>query len=206
MKKILLSIAFVLFVASGLRAQSSNSVTVTVVPPPTWTISVSPGSYYQNKATTMTITVSAGVVVNTCTATWDSTPLPLTFPNPIPANPVTLSASVSAPMTATVGSHSVFISCPLPQLTLLAPVTLPNAKVGTSYSADLGQWAQVQGGVPPYSYSLDPATPLPAGLSLSSSGVVAGLPSGSGSFSFNFTVKDSSGLARILRGKTKVAS
>jgi hypothetical protein len=198
----------ILFLLSGLtlHAQNSNSVTVTVVPPPTWTISVSPGSYYQNKATVLTITVTAGTVVNSCTATWDSTALPLTFPTPIPANPVTLTAAVSATMTSTLGNHSVFITCPVPQLSLNAPVALPNGKVGISYSTNLGLLAQVRGGVPPYSYSLDPATPLPTGLSLSSTGVVTGTPSGAGSFSFNFTVKDSSALARILNVKTKVAS
>lgn len=206
MKRLFRLAALILLTSIGTRAQNSNSITVTVVPPPTWTISVSPGSYYQNKTTNMTITVTAGTVVNTCTATWDSTALPLTFPSPIPANPVTLTAAVSPTMTSTLGNHSVFITCPVPQLSLNAPVSLPNGKVGISYSADLGLLAQVRGGVPPYSYSLDPATPLPTGLSLSSNGVVSGVPSGAGSKAFNFTVKDSSGLAGILSVKTKVAS
>lgn len=197
MKK-LLAVSIFLLCALGTRAQNSNSVTVTVVAPPTWTISVSPGSYYQNKAATMTITVSAGTVVNTCTATWDALNLPLTFPNPIPANPVTLTAAVSTAMTATLGNHSVFITCPLPVLTMNSPVALPNGMAGTFYNANLGQLAQVQGGTPPYSYSLDPTTPLPIGLTLSSSGVVSGTPSGAGSSTFAFTVTDSSGQALIV--------
>lgn len=194
MKK-LLAVAILLFAAIGARAQNSNTVTVQVIPPPTWTITVSPGSYYQSQPKTMTITVTAGVVVNTCTATWDALNLPLTFPSPIPANPVTLTAAVSAVMTTGLGNHSVFITCPQPVLTMNSPVTLPNGMVGASYSASLASVANLSGGLPPYTWSLDPTTPLPPGLSLSSSGVVSGVASGTGSFNFSFTVQDSSGLA-----------
>jgi large repetitive protein len=182
-------------------AQNSNSVTVTVVPPPSWTITVSPGNYYQNKAATMTITVTAGPVVNTCTATWDSTPLGLTFPSSL-TNPVALTAAVTAAMTATTGSHTVFISCPLPVLTLNTPVALPNGVVGKTYSANLGSLTGLTGGIPPYSWSLSSGA-LPTGLSLSSSGVVSGTPSGVGSFNWGFTVKDSSGLALFVHGRRK---
>ena len=197
MKKYLLSlIALTALFCPTLRAQNSNSVTVTVVAPPTWTISVTPGSYYQNKSATMNITVTAGTVVNTCTATWDSTPLPLTFPSPIPANPVTITAAVSAAMTATLGNHAVVLTCPLPVLTMNSPVTLPNAQAGQTFTASLASLANPRGGIPPYTFL---CSGLPTGLSCSSSGVVSGMPSGAGSSTFNFTVTDSSGLASLFR-------
>jgi hypothetical protein len=72
--------------------------------------------------------------------------------------------------------------------------------VGTTYSADLSKAANVSGGTPPYSFSLVAGSSLPMGLSLSpSSGVVSGTPSGAGTFNFGFVVKDSSGLAQIVK-------
>src|SRR5256885_565365 len=69
-------------------------------------------------------------------------------------------------------------------------MTLPNSKVAVASTANLGQLAQVQGGVPPYTYSLSSGI-LPTGLTLSPSGIVSGTPSGAGSFTFNYSVKDS---------------
>lgn len=84
-------------------------------------------------------------------------------------------------------------------MALKSPVTLPNGKVGTAYSVNLVQLSGLTGGVPPYTWTLDPTTPLPSGLTLSSSGIVAGSPSGVGSFSVRFTVRDASGLAIVAR-------
>lgn len=193
MKRIASALSLILMLATIGRAQS-NTVTVQVVAPPTWTISVAPSSYYQNKSATMSITVTAGTVTNACTASWDSTNLPLTFPTNL-TNPVTLTAAVSTAMTATLGSHSVVLTCPLPTLTMNSPVTLPNARVGTAYSASLAALANPTGGVPPYSFS---CSGLPTGLACSLSGVVSGVPSSAGSFSIDFTVTDATFVARTL--------
>lgn len=193
MKKAIWFLLAFFFVSVPLFSQNSNTVSVQVVAPPTWTITVAPLSYYQNKAATMTITVSAGPVTNSCTATWDATALPLTFPSSL-TNPVALTAAVSAAMTATAGSHSVLITCPLPVLTMNSTPTLPNAVVGTAYSASLQSLTGLKGGIPPYTWTLSSGV-LPTGLSLTSSGNITGTPSSAGSSTFGFTVKDSSGLA-----------
>jgi beta-glucanase (GH16 family) len=63
---------------------------------------------------------------------------------------------------------------------------LPGATVGTGYSAAL----KATGGVPPYTWSLASGT-LPAGLSLSSSGVISGTPTLGGTSYFSVAAKDS---------------
>jgi uncharacterized protein (TIGR03437 family) len=68
--------------------------------------------------------------------------------------------------------------------------SLPNAAVGESWAATLA----AGGGTTTYSWSV-PANSLPAGLSLSSSGVISGVPTTSSAqpTSFNVTVTDSAG-------------
>jgi hypothetical protein len=65
--------------------------------------------------------------------------------------------------------------------------TLPAALVGTPYSTTL----QAAGGKAPLTWTLAPGSALPAGLTLSSAGVISGTPSSSGSFTFTATVSDS---------------
>jgi hypothetical protein len=65
--------------------------------------------------------------------------------------------------------------------------TLPAAVVGTSYGTTL----QATGGKPPLTWTLLPGSTLPTGLTLSSDGVISGTPSGSGDFTFEIQVTDS---------------
>jgi len=70
----------------------------------------------------------------------------------------------------------------------IATTTLSSGVVGTSYRATLA----ATGGTSPYSWSVTSGS-LPAGLALSSStGVISGTPSASGTSSFTVTVTDSS--------------
>jgi Putative Ig domain len=77
---------------------------------------------------------------------------------------------------------------PPPQISIMT-TSLPNATMGTSYSATL----TATGGTPPYTWSLMSGT-LPAGLSLNAStGAIAGKPTAAVSGSaLTFKVKDSS--------------
>jgi len=71
--------------------------------------------------------------------------------------------------------------------------TLPNATVGTSYSQSL----TATGGTAPYTWTTTSGT-LPAGLSLSSNGVISGTPTTlSGSTSVTFEVTDSTGATAV---------
>src|ERR1051325_9954174 len=50
------------------------------------------------------------------------------------------------------------------------------------------------GGVAPYTFSLDPTTPLPSGISLNNDGSLSGVTCGSnGSYRFNATATDAAG-------------
>lgn len=107
--------------------------------------------------------------------------------------------TVPASLGSSAGtSHTVTVSCSLPALTMLSPVTLPNAITGQTYIANLATLSKLAGGVPPYTFSLSSGS-LPTGLSLSPSGSITGTPSSNGSFTFGFTVSDSSGLAMKRR-------
>ena len=66
--------------------------------------------------------------------------------------------------------------------------SLPKGTAGAAYSTQLVS----SGGVGPYSYALSGGT-LPAGLTLSSSGVISGTPSAGGTSSITVTVTDQNG-------------
>lgn len=78
------------------------------------------------------------------------------------------------------------MSTPPPPVLTITTVNLPAATVGGIYAQQL----QVTGGVAPYTWSVV-AGALPAGVILSSSGVLSGIPSSSGPFNFTVQVTDS---------------
>ena len=69
----------------------------------------------------------------------------------------------------------------------VSPGSLPNGAVASAYS----QTISASGGTAPYSFAVT-AGALPAGLSLSSGGVLSGTPTAGGSFNFSVTATDSS--------------
>ena len=72
---------------------------------------------------------------------------------------------------------------------------IPSGTSNSSFSTVL----TASGGTPPYTWSMVSGT-LPAGLSLSGTGTIAGTPTATGSFSFTVQVKDAAGLTatRVL--------
>jgi uncharacterized protein (TIGR03437 family) len=71
---------------------------------------------------------------------------------------------------------------------VLTPFSLPPGVLRQSYSVTLG----ASGGTPPYSFSIVQA--LPAGLGLSSDGLLGGTPARAGNFTFRVNARDSKGL------------
>jgi hypothetical protein len=67
--------------------------------------------------------------------------------------------------------------------------TLPTGRVGTPYLASLAPI----GGVPPYTVLVDPTGGLPAGLTMSTAGVLSGTPTSVGNHTVNAYVIDSEG-------------
>ncbi len=103
---------------------------------------------------------------------------PLTF---------TVTDSSSTPQTAKA-ALTLTISAVQPPTLTLTTTTLADATLNTAYSATL----TVSGGVSPYTFSLAGGTSLPAGLTLSSAGVISGTPSKSGATIFSVDVTDAS--------------
>ena len=108
-----------------------------------------------------------------------------------------LKGSIASPGTYTIGiavADVVGNVSPVGTFTLTVvaplsfnPVTLPSGSIGQAYSAGL----QASGGQAPYSFTLAPGSaPLPAGLSLSSSGILSGTPAAAGTFTFTVQAAD----------------
>ncbi len=76
----------------------------------------------------------------------------------------------------------------VPVVTVTTATPLPGATVGTPYSQSLA----AAGGTGPYTWALASGS-LPAGVSVTSAGVVSGTPSTRGTFAFSVTVTDSAG-------------
>lgn len=74
-----------------------------------------------------------------------------------------------------------------PPTIVVSPSTLPNATVGRDHFQAL----TVSGGTAPYSFSLADGS-LPAGLAISSDGMLSGTPTSAGTFNFSIKVTDSS--------------
>ncbi|SDQ35237.1 putative Ig domain-containing protein [Pseudoxanthomonas sp. CF125] len=85
------------------------------------------------------------------------------------------------------GSRAYSLTAAAPTI-VLPPTTLPNATIGAAYSTTLNA---ASGGTAPYSYALS-AGALPAGVMLSSAGVLSGTPTADGTFNFSVTATDSS--------------
>ncbi|MDN2695045.1 putative Ig domain-containing protein [Janthinobacterium sp. SUN073] len=91
------------------------------------------------------------------------------------------STGTGAPFSAT-NSYTVSVGAPTITVT---PATLPAASVATAYSQQL----TASGGVAPYAYTVSSGS-LPAGLSLSSSGLLSGTPTAGGSFTLTVQAAD----------------
>src|SRR5208283_4784413 len=70
----------------------------------------------------------------------------------------------------------------------ITTTSLPGGEAGVGYSQTLA----ASGGTTPYTWSVSAGT-LPAGLSLSSAGVISGTPTTAGTSSFTVQVADSAG-------------
>ena len=139
-----------------------------------------------------TLTVNGTNFVSGSTVRWNGANRTTTF-----VNSSQLTAAIPASDIATSGTASITVLNPgptsnaltftiLPVLTITTSPSLPQGTVGTPYSQTL----TAAGGTVPYSWSIA-AGALPGGLALSSStGVISGSPSTSGTFNFTVRVSD----------------
>jgi uncharacterized repeat protein (TIGR03803 family) len=135
-----------------------------------------------------TITASGGTAPYTYAVTAGSLPTGLSLSSAgVLSGTPTAAGSASFTVTATdsdgnTGSQPYTLTVGL----ALSPTTLPAATVGASYS----QTITASGGTAPYTFAVSGGA-LPAGLSLSSAGVLSGTPTAGGSSSFTVTATDS---------------
>jgi len=94
------------------------------------------------------------------------------------------SSTGTGPFTATSGTLTLTVSAPT---ITLSPSAVTNATVATAYS----QTITASGGTAAYTYAVTSGA-LPAGLTLSSGGVLSGTPTAGGTFNFTVTATDSS--------------
>lgn len=107
-------------------------------------------------------------------------PVPPVIPDwSLAANALGNKLNVKIPALLGQGGSSVFLFDPL----------LPSATVGTPYSQSLTGG----GGAAPYSFALAPGSSLPDGLTLSSSGVISGTPTATGTSIFTVKITDTHG-------------
>lgn len=167
----------------------SANLQITVNPPPTITTTslatATAGTFYN-----VTLALSGGTAPFKWTVTSGTLPAGLGFNGnsaTINGTPTGASSgSVTFEVTDAAGlssSRAFTLSVNPPPALTITTTTLAGATNGTAYSQTL----LATGGVPAYTWRLT-AGSLPAGLSLSTAGVISGTPSGTTSGTFNFTV------------------
>ncbi len=174
------------------RGSGTGNVTVTVNPAPVTLTVGNPPIATVNTPYTGTIPVTGGTGPYTCT-TASTLPAGLTLGancqiTGTPTTAATTTISVTATDSAnhsTIAPSTITVQ-PLPALTFTG--SLPNGVVNQAYMQTLA----ATGGVGPYTYTLT-AGALPAGLTLSASGVISGTPTAVGASSFTVTARDSEG-------------
>lgn len=156
----------------AINAAYSTSLTASGgTPPYTWSITSG------NLPAGLTLNASTGSISGTPTANG-------TFNITVQATD-----SASTPQTVTAALKLQVSDGPL----VITTTQLPAGQQGTAYSFQLA----AGGGIPPYVWSVDPTAPLPAGLTLSPSGLISGVPTGASNSNPGFIVTDSSTTASI---------
>ena len=187
------SFNFTVTATDALAATGTRTYTLVIAAP---VIAVAPNSLAsgrQNVAYSRTVTASGGTAPYTYAVTAGALPAGLTLSTggALTGTP-TVNGSFSVTITATdsqgySGSRAYTLVIAVPAIAL-APNTLPSGRQNVAYSRTI----TASGGTAPYTYAVT-AGALPAGLTLSAGGTLAGTPTVNGSFTFTVTATDSQG-------------
>jgi uncharacterized protein YhjY with autotransporter beta-barrel domain len=197
--------AFTYNASNGVGTSATVTVSITIAPP---TLAMAPagaalstgtgtGSAYsqvfQASGGTgpyiylQTGTLPAGLSFNAATATLSGAATQAgTFSFSVRATDG--SSGTGAPF-AVLRSYTLTVTQPTPPATpalTLSPAAIAQPQQGIAYSQQLS----ATGGTAPYAYALTSGT-LPAGVSLSAAGLLSGMPSVTGAYSFTISVTDS---------------
>lgn len=189
------SFSFTVAAYDANNCQGSRSYTLTVNCP---AITVNPSSlpngtahspYLQSLAAVggtspFTFTVSSGTIPSGLTLSSSG----VLSGTPSLVGSSTFTATVTDAQGCTGSrSYTLTITCPA---IVISPSTMPDGVVGSPYSQTLSP----SGGSAPYTFTLS-AGVIPPGTSLSSSGVLNGGPTATGSYTFTVTATDAQGCA-----------
>jgi hypothetical protein len=160
-----------------LPAISTTSLTVTEGATYNGTLSESGGTSPYTYAVTSG-TLPAGLSLSASTGAITGTPT-----GPAGNSSVTFKVTDSSSAGKMSASQAVAVTVNAPPPLTITTASLPTGTLGTGYNQTL----QATGGVPTYTWAVS-AGSLPAGLSLSSAGVISGTPGGTFTGATNFTV------------------
>ena len=182
------SFNFTITATDSVGATATQTSATTINPPIALTpLTLPPGLI--NQTYTQTIVASGGTGAKVFSVSAGALPAGLN----LAASTGVLTGTISTPgiynfsilATDTVGATAVnAYSLTINIAIVVSPALLPNAQIGVSYN----QAFSASGGTAPYTYAVTGA--LPAGLSVSSTGVISGIPTAGGPSSFNITVTD----------------
>jgi hypothetical protein len=160
-----------------LPAISTTSLTVTEGTAYNGTLSESGGTSPYTYAVTSG-TLPTGLSLSASSGAISGTPT-----GPSGNSSVTFKVTDSSSAGKMSASQAVAVTVNAPPPLTITTASLPGGTLGTAYNQTL----QAAGGVPTYTWSVS-AGSLPAGLTLSSTGVISGTPSGTFTGASNFTV------------------
>ena len=163
---------------SPTTTSTTTSTTTTTTVPTTTTVGVLSGESPTEPAPT---TTAAPAITPTTTPTTTLLPATATTTEPPPATTAAPSPTTTRPPTTTTTLPSA------PRL-VVSTLSFPEARVGESFRVELVAF----GGTPPYIWSLVTG-PLPAGIDLSTGGVLSGVPAATADISLVFGVTDAEG-------------
>ncbi|WP_161805176.1 putative Ig domain-containing protein [Amantichitinum ursilacus] len=172
---------------------NANTVTVNIIGPSVTTASLNSGT--AGMAYSQALSASGGTAPYTWSVVSGALPAGVNLSNggalggtPTVAGAFTFTVQVNdAASQSATKTYTLNISAPTISV---GPTTMPVFNAGAVYNAN----ALGSGGTAPYTFYISGGS-IPAGVSMSSSGVFAGTPSAAGSYSFTVTAVDANGFS-----------
>jgi Putative Ig domain len=188
---------------SAGQTASSNNISFTINPVAPVVSGITPNNGAQGASVSVSSlsgsNFTAGAAVKLSKTSQPDIPMTITV-----VSSSYISGVISIPSAAALGAWNVTVTntsglsstlnngftVTSPAVSLsITTASLPNGMVNTAYSQTL----QATGGTPPYTWTVSPGS-LPAGLSLSTAGLISGTPATAQTANFTVTVADSAGL------------